>query len=271
MFTVKPERGPCRGCTDASRRFARYKKEDASATRETQAKDRVMEQLEKAWKGFRRDDIGDYVYETAVSLVEGIGYGSDDVTKFCLALERFQGERLFGHKAGLFISALVNCGNDGSYHLPLDHLERIDFIGSMNSKDITIEGDVGNDLGNRMKGGEIRLVGNALAMAGSSMEGGRIIIEGDVLGSVGDEMKDGEIIVEGDVRKDEVLASLGFPPGGIGPRMAGGKITIKGYSFCSVGAKMGAGEIHLQKAYEKIGPAFKGGEIYYKGKLIAIG
>jgi hypothetical protein len=271
MFTVKAERGLRRPCTDAMRRFGKYKREQGKAQKEVQVQDRVMEQLRKAWKDFDCDNMEEFDIGKAYSLVKDIGYGSADVTKFCMILDGFQKEKNFAYKAGLFLSALMNNCVDEEFTLPLSHLdEKVHYIGFDNSKRILIEGDVGCILGNYMKAGEIIVMGSVENETGGNMEGGRIIIQGDSGATLGSEMKGGEIVLEGDVIKDLFQINMKLPIG-VGLDMKGGEITVKGDASSGVGEKMTGGEIHLEGTYESISEKFHGGEIYHKGELVAIG
>ena len=84
------------------------------------------------------------------------------------------------------------------------------------NKKLIVEGDVGNNLGIKMSGGEIYVKGNVNENCGSGMSGGTIHIEGKASWSCGEDMYGGEITVDGEI------------VGPIGKNKIGGKIINKG-------------------------------------------
>jgi formylmethanofuran dehydrogenase subunit C len=275
----------------ARRRFGNYKDESQKATREAEVEDTALKRILSFWK---QKDLMDGVcdernYETLANAIRGIEYTSEDIHKFCIALTDLQDEKDFGMKAGYFLSALINEGQDTEYEINVEHLAgQIDFFGKNNRKIVTVTGDLGkytgqsmqegsltvkgnveNDAGSFMDGGELRVEGSADGSLGDMMSGGRIIVKESCGTDVGEKMQGGEIIIEGDAY------------GNVGNEMEGGSITIMGnmikekvrkmgvYTlFGTVGNEMQGGEIHLNGRYFLRKTCIKGGKIYHKGKLI---
>lgn len=99
--------------------------------------------------------------------------------------------------AGVFISYLVN------EVYPYDEIELrtgkpIGKLGTHNTKKRwRIAGDVGNDAGMSMTGGELVIRGNAANSIGWCMKGGKIIVEGNAGKWIGADRKGGEIHISG--------------------------------------------------------------------------
>lgn len=235
--------------TAASKKFSRYKKEDEKAVRKTDVRqDKVLEQLKRAFKAINIFDElakdGDIrlsdAYEaiSTASVVTSLRCSSKDIEKFSLVLVEFQRERWFSDKAGLFLSALINNGDDNDYMIHTANLEwSVGNLGYKNTKNIVVRGDVGDNIGESMGGGTITVEGDACNFVGYWMEGGDIRIRGNV---------------------DEMAGWL----------MKGGTITVEGDAGISVGYGMFGGVIHLEGGYSDIGDRIKGGKIYHKGELI---
>jgi formylmethanofuran dehydrogenase subunit C len=268
--------------TSARRRFRGYKSEPKRATREAEVQENeTLRQMKTFWRSFdfkahmRRNDIHT-IYQAMLPIVEKLQYTKDDVEAFSYSLEEFQHERNFSEKAGFFLSALINIGKDRDYVIHTSHLARPpDFLGIYNEKNITVDGDVGMELGeemtggsitvngdigknagHRMKDGSITVTGNAGHFLGSFMKGGSISVAGDAGIHVGWEMKDGDIIVEGNAGDN------------VGTDMKGGSITIGGNPGIYVGTDMKGGSITIGgNAGHEVGRGMKGGSIIVKGNV----
>jgi hypothetical protein len=218
-----------------SKRFGRYKDEEEKAVRSSKVvEDRVLGQLKEAWM---KVHLGDELGPACLRAIKGIQYSAKDVEKFSVALVEFQDEVDFATKAGVFLSALVDSCRESEFIIRTRHLYgKIHFLGLHNTKNITIDGDAGHNLGLCMNGGRITVEGTG-GWAGRSMENGEIVING----GTGTE---------------------------IGYSMTGGKITVKGNADARVGQGMCGGEIRLEGGYESLGWDQKGGKVYHKGKII---
>lgn len=178
-------------------RFGRYKPEEEKEVRKVEVKaDRVLEQLIAAWK-----KLGDgRRYGDALRYVADIDYSAKDVENFSITLAEFQDEERFADKAGYLLSALVNNGKDTEYVIHTHHLsQKIDYLGYANTKNILVDGDAGNFVGQLMKGGKITVNGKAGEGAGMWLAGGAIIVNGNVDCSVGLGMTGGEISINGEI------------------------------------------------------------------------
>jgi len=206
-------------------KFGKYTPEEEKDVRKVDVKeDEVLRQLKAAWRNYKRNKIHyeqkiyfqTYGYEDALRAVKGISYSAADVERFSLALVEFQDEEDFSEKAGFFLSALINNGKDTDYVIHTRHLTKeIDCLGFENTKNITVEGDVGCRIGYFMGGGAITVNGDTTNWTGSCMRGGMILVSGDACNWVGDEMKGGKIYIKGDYLN-------------LGRDIEGGKIYHKG-------------------------------------------
>ena len=185
-----------------SGRFGKYRPEEERDVRKVAVeKDQVLEQLKAAWKRYDCDVckfLPKELYQIALKQVKGLVYSAKDVEKFSLALAEFQDEEWFSLKAGYFLSALINNGRESEYTIHTRHLgQKIDELGHGNTKNITVNGDVGRTVGHEMKGGTIHVEGDMDGNAGWAMEGGTIILEGNAGPAVRWLMAGGEIHLNG--------------------------------------------------------------------------
>lgn len=268
--------------TAASKKFSRYKKEEEKMVKRFEAtKNEVVEQLKGLW-GACRYSVGydDAFHDMVLNLLRDKGpeYSSEDVEMFSIVLAELQDEKLFSHKGGLFLSALVNNGKDSNYVIHTAQLELINYLGFKNIKNLVIKGDVHGWAGGLMEAGSIVVEGKAGNLIGFRGKGGTITVEEDVGDGTGQWLKGGTIIVNGnaggwvgkDMEGGTIIVKGSVTPllGPVGNEMAGGKIRIRGNTGEGVGHRMEGGEIHLEGDYEDISDKIKGGKIYHKGKLI---
>jgi formylmethanofuran dehydrogenase subunit C len=239
-------------------RFKGYKPEEEKASRKAQVQEtEVIRQLKEIWKAYRYDSKtfeGDY-YDMVASSAKHTHYSAEDVQAFSIVLGEFQDEERFSDKVGLFLSALINNGEDDYYTLHTKHLQSsIVFIGFKNVKNITIKGNAGGRIGEQMMGGSIIIEGSVEDLVGISMKGGSIHIKENAGQSVGWGMYGGAIIVEGNAGR-----SVGF-------QMKGGSITICGDAHDAVGCNMRNGNITIKgNVGRSFGGVMKGGNIIVEG------
>lgn len=200
--------------------FRRYKKEDAKAVRVPEVKENAaIAQLRDAWDTFGYDHIHsdpENVYQIALAAIEKIQYTKRDVEMFSIVLVQFQEESNFDIKAGLFLSALINNCSSDEFVIHTTHLdESLSYLGFQNTKNITIEGDVGRFLGCLMQGGEILVNGNAGYNAAAYMRKGKIIVKGNCDMGLGSSIMGGRIDIYGRI-------------GSLGMKMRGGNIYHRG-------------------------------------------
>lgn len=160
----------------------------------------MIVQLKTAWKAFRYDkDSALFSYGHAMDEVRMLKYTALDVERFSRMLPELDGERDFGAKAGLFLSALINNGKETDYIIHTCGLA-IDCIGYKNTKNILVVGNAGDKTGWAMTDGTIIVDGNTGKDTGLVMKGGKIHVEGE-LGGISKLMQHGKIF-----RKEELVA-----------------------------------------------------------------
>lgn len=243
--------------TAASKKFGKYKKEDQKRAGKADVRDEAVERLMDAFRQFMH---GKAIIE---GLLEGLAYSSKDVEKFSLSLIEFQEDRNFSSKAGHFLSSLINNGADSDYVIHTGHMEaKIDLIGMENTKNITVHGDVGDEVGIHMKRGSILVEGNAGENAGLEMEGGSIVVMGDALKNIGIGMKGGHITIKGNT-----LGPIG--------NVERGTIIVHGDAI-DLSIHIEEGEIHIEgdlrlaQGNPDISRIVsRKGKIYHKDELIA--
>jgi len=219
---------------------------------------------------------------------------SERIIEFSLLLGEYENKKYFEDFTGFYLSALINKSNGKDFKIITNYLTKtIHEIGYENTKNIDVNGNVGDFVGWRMKHGKIAVKGNAGSWVGGVMEDGEITINGNagklvgwymkggkitVNGNAGDKvgygMRDGEITVNGNAgwvvgwdMKDGEITVNGNAGDGVGDGMKNGKIIINGNAGWGVGRYMKDGEIHLNGDYESLGYIY-GGNIYHKGELI---
>ncbi|MDD5171804.1 MAG: hypothetical protein PHF60_02095 [Candidatus ainarchaeum sp.] len=181
--------------TNVATRFKGYAPETERPVRKAEVvEDETLKKLKTAWKRYDirietvvlvPDPQAEEYYGKVSKLLGNMGVrcSSGDVEKFCVALVEFQGEENFEEKAGVFLSALMNHGTDEDYRIVTRHLDRLlGYIGYRNIKNITVEGDVRDMLGNAMEGGRIVVNGNTGHDTAHAIHGGEIHINGDCKG-----------------------------------------------------------------------------------------
>ncbi|MBS3068472.1 hypothetical protein J4450_07225 [Candidatus Micrarchaeota archaeon] len=188
----------------ASDPFRRYKKERKQPVRKLEVEEnKTVQQLKDLFRNYKWSGavIDDSNYPEILGLVRQIAYSAKDVELFSIAIAEFQSDPLFSGKAGFFLSALINAGNETDYIIHTEHLEEdICFLGYQNTKNIRITGDAGMWVGMQMVSGTIAIEGNAGFQLGMAMQGGTIIIRGNAGMEVGAFMRDGEIHLNGSYR-----------------------------------------------------------------------
>ncbi|NYZ73919.1 hypothetical protein H0O00_02140 [Candidatus Micrarchaeota archaeon] len=185
-------------------RFGKYKPETEKAVRKVDVKeDETLKKMKTAWKAcsYTHNSTMDYarMFKILKKILKKVKYTAKDVENFSIAIAEFQEETDFGGKAGFFLSALMNKCKDRQFAIHTNHLAGfIHYLGYKNTKNITVDGNAGVNVGWRMKCGTITVNGNARSHVGEGMEDGSIIVEGDAGRSNGWDMKGGEIHFNGD-------------------------------------------------------------------------
>ncbi len=249
------ERKPTR--LAASGRFGNFRPENENVVRAPKVESNLaIEGMGEAWKrcaGIIPNDQG-ASYTAMLIEISGLEYSAQDVEVFSVMLSKFQEEKRFSERAGLFLSALVNNCQEEKFIIRSAHLSMpIDNLGHHNTKRIIVEGDVGDFLGDEMGCGRIIVNGNAGFGVGAGMKGGVLLVNGNA-DQVGMGLEGGSIIVEGDVCD-------------AGSLMDGGIITVWGNATHLVGSQMTGGEIHLFGTFV-LADDIRRGKIFHKDELI---
>ncbi|NYZ73920.1 hypothetical protein H0O00_02145 [Candidatus Micrarchaeota archaeon] len=221
-------------------RFSRYKPEEEKAVRKVEVvEDETLKRLKAAFGELEfnhsSDETEEY-YVRAHDTARQLRYSSKDIELFSITLAGLLDENELELRAGLFLSALINNGKDGSYVIHTNGI-LIDDLGYKNTKHITVEGDVGECIGWRMERGSITVNGNVGTFCGGMMDSGVITVNGDTGGWVGSDME-------------------------------GGTITVKGDAGKLLGGGMKGGEIHIEGEIGHMSDVILGGKIFHKGKII---
>jgi hypothetical protein len=154
---------------------------------------KTVEKLRQIWKeavswmdlDILLDMRTEKVYDEFREAIRNLKYTSKDVELFSVAMAEFKDEECFEFKAGIFLSALVNNGQETEYTIHTRHLGEIPHLGFRNrDKEINVDGDCARCLGTEMSGGILRIFGNAGVEVGYQTFGGpgrtgEIHIEGD--------------------------------------------------------------------------------------------
>lgn len=190
-----------------TRGFSRYNPEIQQPVRQVEVKeDETLRQLKEAWRSITFDvfyigSVYPKFYDKVFNAVKNIHYSARDVENFSIALAEFQDEEGFVDKSGYFLSALINNSSDSDFVVHTAHLQyKVNFLGYENTKNITIEGDVGRFLGNQIISGNISINGNTGRWVGAEMRGGNIRVKGNTGLYPGCNMKGGEIHIEGTIK-----------------------------------------------------------------------
>ena len=195
---------PRKGTVRASDPFRRFKPEPTHQVRKPDVKENEkLRTIKLAWLRLCENLTGDLEtpYERAVELVRSLEYSAKDVEGFSLMLPQLQTLESSSHYDGLFLSALINMGKEQDYIIhTIDLYSPLNFLGYENIKNITVNGDVGLRVGNRMKKGTITINGNAGTCVGELMRGGKIIVNGKTDQALGGPYgnEGGEIHLNGD-------------------------------------------------------------------------
>ena len=112
------------------------------------------------------------------------------------------------------------------------------FAGLNNGCKIILNGDAGRFVGNGMCSGEIIVNGSCEGGIGHCLSGGTIVIQGSVDGDAGISMKEGNLLVSGTVR------------GNIGTCMTGGMIVVCGNVMGDIGNMMTKGKILISGNFD---------------------
>lgn len=289
---IQIERKPAR--LAASSRFKGFRSEPLYEARTQKVKsDPVLEEMRRIWIACNYEKVVLWHNTKILARIRNLEHSAKDVEHFSMALPLFEHEEDFPAKSGIFLSALMNNCKDDGFVIHTGNLsEPIENLGYYNTKNFTVDGDVGREVGQRMKRGTIIVKGNARDFVGYEMTGGAITVEGDagefvgclmnggsitVNGNAGDRVGNGmwrgTILVKGNAGDEicnmhngnvTVEGNVGRTAGSI----EGGSLTIGGNAGPDVGHWMKGGVIHLNGDYAGISVNVFGGMIFHNHKRI---
>jgi len=232
-----------------------------------------LERIIQNYKSFIEEAV---IYDEQESLYQELELepvSSKNIVEFSLCLDSYQRLDNF-YLSGYFISRLINESSDKEFTIHTNYFDSlIDAIGYRNEKHITINGNVGNWVGDRMKSGEITINGNVGCRVGWYIENGIIIINGNSGGEVGRGMKNGKITINGNARdwvgeymeKGSIIVQ-GNVGANVGRFMSGGNIIVKGNASDELGSFMSGGNIIVKgNASDELGSFMSGGDITVNG------
>jgi hypothetical protein len=209
----------------------------------------------------------------------GEGISAQDVEQFSVLLSRYNDlisnwKTFASFQAGVYLSAMVKTSEDDNFIIHTKQLQSpIYLIGFENTKNITVNGDVG--------------------YCGCSMQGGRILVKGNAK-SVGDfnlgSFKEGEVEIKGNVGSKEdiryntstiendngLVIVHGNLCGGIRNFLIGSKAVNHVYGNVYGSIHMINGVLHIEGDYDEIAlrraygsyPRHYSCQIFHKGKPI---
>jgi formylmethanofuran dehydrogenase subunit C len=239
-------------------KFSKFGPEEEKSSRKAEVKKtEAVRHMKAAWRAYKWDYGGRESgnFDNIVQIIKNLQYCAKDVEEFSIVLGGSQDEDKFLEKAGLFLSALINCGKDEEYLIHTKHLDILpNTIGYFNEKNITVNGDVGDYFGRWMEGGSITINGDAGDLVGLNMKGGHIAVNENAGRGVGLWMKGGSITVGGNAEK------------WVGWKMKSGSITVEGDAEDMVGLNMEGGSISVEgDAGDNVGEGMSGGSITVQG------
>jgi formylmethanofuran dehydrogenase subunit C len=163
-------------------------------------------------------------YRLARDMTEAVS--SVGVREFCrdVDLERY---------GGVFLSGVMSVSPDDSFSLPsLPHVARVGYRND--GYGVRVRGSLGDNVGERMRAGVIRVEDDVGAMSGVLMEGGTLHIGGGDDAWLGRMMTDGEIVIEGEAQPM------------VGNEMEGGYIHAKNGAHNRAGSGMQGGHLEIE-------------------------
>jgi hypothetical protein len=181
--------------------------------------------LKMFWKSFVYDTAGavNANYFAAQAMFKDNAFRAKTIYKFTKHLASLDdlNEPSFPKKLGVFLSALINEGQDDLYAINLRSLapeNAPEYLGYGNEKRILVLGDVSTGVGIFQMGGIIRVKGKALSDVGPQMIGGILTIEGSAEdGIIGENMASAATIrVNGNIAGVvfQVIEDEAIPPKG---------------------------------------------------------
>ncbi|MFH0860867.1 MAG: hypothetical protein V1921_06665 [Candidatus Altiarchaeota archaeon] len=176
-----------------------------------------------------------------------------------LLKQEHSSEENYGVTAGLYMTALMQNSPYSMFTVP--NMPEVDGLGFKlkGDKRIIALGYVGKSLGSHMEGGSIHVMQSATDDVGLGMRGGEIRIDGNAGHRIGSRMEKGKITV------------IGYGCDKVADGMKGGKIEIGGSVGRGLGSHMEGGEIHVKgDVGMKLAFFMRGGKITVDGDIVSV-
>ncbi|MDO8554629.1 MAG: hypothetical protein Q7S22_07515 [Candidatus Micrarchaeota archaeon] len=179
----------------------------------------TLKQIVDAWEVFvaKKYEFTPNSSDAELAIV-GLTYSAKDVERFSLELRKFQRVKrgyltVNTSQIGIFLSALINHGTDSDYVIHVQGLYGPTHLCMFNTKNVTVNGDVGLFFGWAMKSGNVTVNGNASWCLAQSLKGGSILVTGNAGKEAAEYMKGGTLIVRGNLDPHNDMGS--YSSGGI--------------------------------------------------------
>ncbi|MFH0860845.1 MAG: hypothetical protein V1921_06555 [Candidatus Altiarchaeota archaeon] len=182
----------------------KLKLEEGSGEKLPALKDPVVEgaaALYRSMEMFPKYDYGDQPeerYQELLGMSVGLNVTPVQVQRIIERLEQDHSEEeYYADKAGLLLTALVQGSKSNEFEFTAK--KKLNYLGFMleEGKTVKVNGDLGERIGRKMRGGSIDVSGSVGDEAGWEMRGGEITIGKDAGDWTGFEMHDGRIHVKG--------------------------------------------------------------------------
>lgn len=228
-------------------RFKGFKPESEASVRGADVqKTTQTKAIMAAWFAdkFEGDCNADYAYGCALDALSGIRATAAEINEFIEFLKTLPendlnykgGKYDFRERAGTFLSALINTSEEPVFDINLSGLVPLDDLAYENCKDLTITGNVGDNVGFANEG-KLEIFGDSGDMLGFAHGGGELILWGHCQGEAGQCMDGGKLVIHGE--------------------------------FEALGDEMTGGEIHVSRINKfQVNETATGGKIYRNGKLV---
>jgi len=198
------------------------------------------------------EESEEHDYAACISALKGIKFTSKDICDFPKDAFSFGSsagyeDGVVSTALGLFISSLVNTCDQKRFSIDLRGGPRLDYLGYMCCKQLTVHGNVGGCTGISLANGHLVVNGNAEDNTGIFMYGGKITINGNVGAGVGGYMCSGLITVNGkcfgtvggdSIDNGSVIRINGNIVGQIYSNMGGGDVYQYGKRLVKDGVKI---------------------------------
>ncbi|MFH0860844.1 MAG: hypothetical protein V1921_06550 [Candidatus Altiarchaeota archaeon] len=197
-------------------KIVKLKLEEGSGEKLPELKENVVDAALRVWQETPYQGVYEYT-ERILSKTEGLNVNSKQLQEIISRLEEdYSDGRKYDEEAGLFLTALMR--NSGNFRFRIKTEVPLSYVGYLLDEDktITVNGNVGDNLGEEMENGRIIVNGHARTKAGDGMRGGKIEIKGSAGNAAAHCMRGGELHVQGGTGKATAL------------NMTGGTLKVKG-------------------------------------------